>query len=337
MPSAVSAVVALPVALLAWIGRQGVWGLAAIVVIGVVCPPLGTMMKPYVSEAIFILLCISFMRVDGAALRGYLRRPGLIAAATAWNAIGVPLLVGLAFVLTGLNLRAPELFLGLMLQMVASPMMAAPALATLMGLDATLVLVTLVTCTALLPLTAPAFAMVFLGDALKLSPLLLGAKLAALLGGSLLAAAVLRRVVGAAAIQRHRQPIDGVNIVALLVVVAGMMETVAAEWLAAPGRMLLLTALAFAVFLVLLAATVAVFRRTSRDVALALGVMACQRNMGLMLAAAGGVLPGATWLYFALSQFPIYLSPLLLRPLVMAGTGTGTAASGLENKAESAG
>jgi BASS family bile acid:Na+ symporter len=38
--------------------------------------------------------------------------------------------------------------------------------------------------------------------------------------------------------------------------------------------------------------------------------------MGLMLAATDGVLPGTTWLYFALSQFPIYLSPQLLKPIV---------------------
>jgi hypothetical protein len=37
--------------------------------------------------------------------------------------------------------------------------------------------------------------------------------------------------------------------------------------------------------------------------------MASQRNMGLMLAAAGAVLPDLAWLYFALCQFPIYLSP----------------------------
>jgi BASS family bile acid:Na+ symporter len=43
--------------------------------------------------------------------------------------------------------------------------------------------------------------------------------------------------------------------------------------------------------------------------------MASQRNMGLMLAGTGGALPDLTWLYFALSQFPIYLSPLLLQPL----------------------
>ena len=34
-----------------------------------------------------------------------------------------------------------------------------------------------------------------------------------------------------------------------------------------------------------------------------------------MLAATGGALPDLTWLYFAFSYFPIYLSPLLLQPL----------------------
>jgi hypothetical protein len=35
-----------------------------------------------------------------------------------------------------------------------------------------------------------------------------------------------------------------------------------------------------------------------------------------MVAATDGMLPGTTWLYFALSQFPIYLSPQLLKPIV---------------------
>jgi BASS family bile acid:Na+ symporter len=35
-----------------------------------------------------------------------------------------------------------------------------------------------------------------------------------------------------------------------------------------------------------------------------------------MLAATDGVLPGLTWFYFALCQFPIYLTPQLLKPIV---------------------
>jgi len=74
--------------------------------------------------------------------------------------------------------------------------------------------------------------------------------------------------------------------------------------------------LAFAVFFALLGITSLIFFRIGRERALALGLMVSQRNMGLMLAATDGVLPGTTWLYFALCQFPIYLSPQLLKPIV---------------------
>lgn len=83
--------------------------------------------------------------------------------------------------MAGLDMRSPDLFLALMLQAVASPMMAAPALAAVMGLDSTLALITLVTSTALVPITAPLFAYVFFGTALTLSPLGLGLKLVAIL------------------------------------------------------------------------------------------------------------------------------------------------------------
>jgi BASS family bile acid:Na+ symporter len=75
-----------------------------------------------------------------------------------------------------------------------------------------------------------------------------------------------------------------------------------------------LALLAFAVFFVLLGATTLIFHKIGSEHALALGLMVSQRNMGVMLAATEGALPGLTWLYFALCQFPIYLSPQLLRP-----------------------
>lgn len=318
-------VLALPVAALAWLGRQGTRAIAALVFIGIALPPLGAVLKPYVTEAVFVLLCISFMRVDVAAMRGYLSRPRLVIVATLWSALVVPSLFGLGGMVSGFDKVSPDLFLGLMLQAVASPMMASPALVALMGLDSTLVLITLVTNTALVPLTAPLFAWLFFGPALTLSPLALGLKLLAMLAGAMLVAAVIRRWAGAEAIVRHRQPIDGVNILVLLVFVSAVMGSVAESFWAAPVRVLLLTAFAFVVFGVLLGATVLVFRRAGQERALALGLMVSQRNMGLMLAATDGVLPGLTWLYFALAQFPIYVSPQLLKPLVRRFQGTSAA------------
>jgi hypothetical protein len=43
--------------------------------------------------------------------------------------------------------------------------------------------------------------------------------------------------------------------------------------------------------------------------------MAAHRNMGLTLAETGGTMPDFAWLYFALCQFPIYMSPHLLTPI----------------------
>jgi hypothetical protein len=316
MPFTLQRTAALPLRALTWLGRQGTRAIAALVFIGIALPPLGQLLKPFVTEAIFLLLCISFMRVDLGALRDQLRRPGVVLAATAWTTLGVPAISGLCSVASGLDARSPELFLALMLQAVASPMMAAPALAAVMGLDSTLVLITLVTSTALVPITAPLFAYAFFGTALTLAPLALGLKLLAILAGSLLVAVAIRFSAGEAAIRRHKAPIDGVNILILFVFVAAVMGNVAGSFLADPARTLRLTALAFAVFFALLGVTTLIFRKLGRERALALGLMVSQRNMGLMVAATDGILPGTTWLYFALSQFPIYLSPQLLKPIV---------------------
>jgi hypothetical protein len=52
-----------------------------------------------------------------------------------------------------------------------------------------------------------------------------------------------------------------------------------------------------------------------------------QRNMGLMLGATGGVLPDLTWVYFALAQFPIYLTPQMLKPVIRKLRGPSGAPS----------
>jgi hypothetical protein len=316
MPVTLQNCVAIPLKVLVWLGGQGTRAIAALVFIGIALPPVGQLLKPFVTEAIFLLLCISFMRVDIAALRDHLRRPGIVVAATAWTMLGVPLISGLSCLATGLDVRSPDLYLALMLQAVASPMMAAPALAAVMGLDSTLVLITLVTSTALVPVTAPLFAYAFFGSALTLAPLGLGLKLSAILMGSLFVAGAIRWSVSAAAIKRHARAIDGLNILILFVFVAAVMGTVGGSLLADPARTIGWAMLAFAVFFALLGLTMLVFRCLGRERALALGLMVCQRNMGLMVAATDGVLPGLTWLYFALCQFPIYLSPQLLKPIV---------------------
>lgn len=286
--------------------------------IAIALPWLGAALRPLVTWAVVALLCTAFMRVDLASFRAHLRAPGLVLAAAAWTGVAVPVLFALGCWATGIGRSSPDLFLGLMLQAVTSPMMAAPALAALMGLDAALVLAVLIVSSALTPLVAPVAAAA-VGLELPLSPLALGLKLFAILAGSAAGGLMLRRVLGPAAILRERDRIDGINIILLFVFVSAVMGEVGVRFLEAPLRVAGIAALAFLVFLLLLALTRLVFAASGRKRALGLAMMTAQRNLGLMLAGTGGAVPDLTWLYFALSQLPIYLSPLLLQMVTRSG------------------
>jgi len=318
----------LPVNMLAWLGRQGPRAVTASVFIGIAVPPIGHVLRPFVTHTIFILLAISLMRLDMALFLRELRRPGITIAATVWTLIAVPLVFGLSGVVTGLDKTSPELFLALMLQAVASPMMASPALAALVGLDSTLVLTTLLTSTLFVTLTAPAYAHFFFGEALKLSPQSLGLRLSAIVLGASILAAVARGVFGIRAIERHKEAVDGFNILILFVFVSALMGDVGSAVLANPVQTAELLLGAFAVFFSLFGLTVLGFRWFGHERALALGLMVSQRNMGLMLAATDGLLPGTTWLYFAMSQFPIYLSPQFLKRIADRAKGNRVSAPG---------
>jgi len=297
------------------LGQQGTRAIAAVVIIAIAIPPLGALLKPFVTAAIFALLTIAFVRTDAVALRQYVTKPALLGAASIWTAVVVPSLFAMVAAFAGLYQRSPDLFLAIMLQGIASPMMAAPAFAALLGLDATLVVLTLTVSSALAPFTAPLIATAFIGRALPISPLALSMRLLAILGGSALTAFVVRRAFGFARIEKWKLPIDGLNVLLFFVFVAAAMQDVGARFIAAPMIIVELTLLAFGVFLSVLGLTVLAFAWAGLDRALALGLMTSQRNLGLILAAAGS-LPELAWLYFGLCQLPIYLSPQLLKPVL---------------------
>jgi hypothetical protein len=302
-------------AALAFLGRHGTRAVAVSIFLGLAVPPLAAVFKPLVPEAIFLLLMLAFLRVDARELRAHFAEPGLVALATAWIMLAVPAALGVVFLAIGLPELAPDLFAGLMLQASAPPIMAAPAFAALMGLEAALSLATLVLCMVVTPLTAAAFAEIFVGSALSLKPVALGAQLLLMLGGSALAAALIRAIAGNAWVERQRQRIDGLSVVLLFVFAVAVMGGVTIGFVARPLFAIGLVLLSFMLALGLTAITTLVFARAGRGRAFALGLACGHRNLGLMLAATGGAVPDLIWLYFGIAQFPIYLVPQLLKPI----------------------
>jgi hypothetical protein len=304
----------LPAAALAFIGRHGTLVVAGSLFVGIFVPGLAAASKPLLGPAIVVMLTLAFLRVDPVELARHWTRPGLIAAGALWIMLAVPAVLGVVFLAFGVARDMPGLFFMLVLQMAAPGLMSSPALAALMGLDVALTLASLIVCTAVTPLSASLFTHLFLGTALA-SPVAFGLRLFLIIAGSAAAAAIIRRLAGRETIEAHRLAIDGLSVVAMFLFAVAAMDGVAAHFLRDPVLVVGLTALAFALALGLIAITALVFARAGRARAFAIGLIAGNRNIGLMLAATGFHVPDIAWLYFALAQFPIYLLPHLLKPL----------------------
>lgn len=300
---------------LAWLGRQGTRAIAASIFVGLALPPLAALFKPLVAPAIFCLLLFTFLRVDPVALRSEFSRPRIVLLATLWLMLATPLALGTAYAQLGGGEFWNSLSLALVLQAAAPPIMSAPAFAALLGLDAALALATLIATITVTPLATPFFVGVFAREALPLDPPLLALRLLFFLAGSFLVAAFIRWLFGRDRVLAAREQVDGLSVIALFVFAVALMESVGARLVSEPGLVLGLLALSSGITFGLMALTTLVFRPIGIARALALGLECGNRNMGLMLAAAGGV-SDIVWLYFALAQFPIYLGPQLLSPLV---------------------
>ena len=150
---------------LAWLGRCGTTAVAVSILLGILLPPLGALVRPFFPETVFLLLCLAFLRVDPGALWAQFARPWLLIAAAVWIMLIVPVLVGLCLNALDLFDRSPGLLLALMLNVVAPPIFASPALAVLMGLNAAVTLALLLACVAVTPFLSPALVAVFVGPA----------------------------------------------------------------------------------------------------------------------------------------------------------------------------
>lgn len=304
-----------PAEALAWLGRQGTRAVAVAIVLGIALPPLGALVRPYFAETVVALLVLAFLRVDPDALRMQWTRPRLLIAAAGWTMIAVPVLAGFGLTGLGLGLVSPALLLALMLNAAAPPTFSSPALAALIRLNAAVSLALLIACTAATPFTAPAWVGTFAGSDVTLSPAALGLRLILILAGSACAATAIRAVAGRAWVERQAERIDGLSVIALFGFAVALMGGVLANAIENPLLVLGLLALSTAVALTFSAATALVFLRAGRDTSFALAHANGSRNMGLMLAAAAGAVPELVWLYIALAQIPIYLLPLLFKPL----------------------
>ncbi|WP_368416242.1 hypothetical protein [Falsiroseomonas sp.] len=292
--------------------RRGGVLLTGCVFVGVAMPPLAALLRDTLTITVAGLMTLVLLRIDLGQVLAYLRRPLLVGALLVWLLIACPLIVWA--LVRAVGLEGP---LGAALVIMATGCAAtsSPAFARLVGLDASISLVVAVLSTLLVPFTAPPLALGLMGIDLAISVQGLMARLALIVGLPLLLSLLIRRLVAAPRLAAWSGRIDGLVVLLLVIYGIGVMDGMQAMLLAEPAWVAGGIALAFLGNFGLNLLTTLATLPAGRGVALAAGLLSGNRNMALYLA----VLPAATdsriLLYFALCQFPLFLSPMLLRPI----------------------
>lgn len=291
------------------LSKRGTTVLATGVVMGLIAPWLADIARPLMPFCVFVFVLGTLLRVDAAVFKTNLRRPIVSVALPLMVMVAVPVLVGCVVRVAEVG---PELSLALVLAASAPPSSGNAAVARMMGLDGAIPLVITLLSMALTPLTVPLLASLFGGTSINSWDLAIRL---ALLVGSAEGVALLVRKRAASHLVKHGQSIDGVIVVALLVFALATMSGVRERIAANPGTTAEYVAIAFACNILLQVVGFALFPGSFYD-RVTVGITVGNRNVGLVWAALGSAISPATALFFACTQFPIYILPRLLHVLV---------------------
>ena len=292
--------------LIDWVLAQGAKVLFAGVFIGLLLPDLAALCRPLLAPAVALLLFVSLLRIEWERMFDYVRRPVLVALVVAWTLVLTPLLVWLMHLAAVLP---PSLSTAIVLMAAAPPIISAPSIALLLGLDAALAMVGVLVGTLLVPIVLPPLVLLLLGLELEIAAWGLMLRLGLLVGGTFALAAAARRMLGLKRLRRHARAVDLVIVATMLVFAIAIMDGVTAVLYERPAVVAGWVLASFVANIFLQVAGALVFVRLGSKAALTLGLLSGNCNMGLLLAT---LPPGTEFdivLYFALAQLPMYMLP----------------------------
>lgn len=297
---------------LAFSARAGTMLLAGSILGGIAIPPLAHALRPALAAAVIGLTTLILLRVDIEAAFRHLRRPGRLAAIVAIQMLVCPVAAWAVVRMLPLD---PGLAGAVVLFAAGATITSAPAFARLVGLDAELALLGALLSTLLVPFTAPPVGEWLADVDLDLSLAGFTARLLFVVGLPLAISLLIRRLAGPERLDPLGPALDGATVWILVVFGFAVMDGVGAKLVADPGWILGATSIAALAVAGcnLLSACVAL--PFGGSVAATAGMLSGFRNMALFLAI---LPPGAdphVALFFGLYQIPLYLAPLVMKPL----------------------
>lgn len=293
-------------------GRHGTWVAASGIAIGYFVPALSDALGRVLLPMLCAMLGLSIARTDWSRLAVLARRPQTAILQTVWLLLAAPLAT---LAVVSMLPLPPRLAEAIVLFAAVGPMTATPGLALLFGIDAAVALAGLVLCSLVAPVTLPTVALILLDLEIPIAPEVLGLRLASVVAVALVIGVVVRRLAGAERLARARVELDGAFAIVFGIVAIAVMAGMRARTEANPRGVALIVAVACAVYIAWLVGGTLLFLPAGRETALAVGLNTAARNYALLLAVLGASATAEVAAMAAAVQLPMYLLPLVQRPL----------------------
>lgn len=302
----------LPGDFLSWSARHGSILLATGIFGGLLVPPLAHAMVWFITPNVVALMTLVLLRVDIPQAFTHLRRPGRLVLIVVFMMLLSPFIAAATVAVVPIDAGTAA---GVVIFSTAAAATSGASFARLVGLDPELTLLATLASIFIVPLTGPPLAHLLSGVDLHVSVGVFMLRLALIVGLPLAGSLVLRQLVGPKRLAPMGPALDGA--VVWLVVFYGfaVMDGLQARLLADPAWVAQATIAAFAADFGLNVLTTLTFLWLGWRSAASAGLMGGNRNMALYLAVLPASADPRIALFFALVQFPLFLSPFVLGPL----------------------
>jgi|GEM_PF-3564092 len=301
-----------------WVRTYGRFIIVGGVVCGFAIPEVAHALRPFLPHLLVATLVLALLQADLRQVPGYLRRPGMVTGLLFCLLVLSPLFVAVETKVVLVNYGLPTAIAdGMILAALSPPLLAAPAIAFLLGLDSMLALVIAIGAHLLAPVTISMLATTLLGPELNISVAELMSRLGLIIGLGFAIGMTLRQVRLPAKVGRHSQStIDSLSVIALTLLATAMMDGVTAMAERDPTFVLMAVLCGFLLNPLLQLLGASLFVKSGFKTSLTVGLLAGYRNVGLLIAALTGATDPALLTFLAIVQVSAFVMPLLSTPVL---------------------
>ncbi len=297
---------------LEWIGLRARWVLALGAVLALFLQDLAIFLRPALPVFVALMYFLAMVRVDLPAIFYRLlnlQRMMIVVGTCIALMVGLPVLVAILSRSMGLS---TEINASMIYISAAPPLGSAAALCLLLGLDAALALELTIIGSFLAPVLGPLITSFLLGNAVELDPIDMSLRLAVMIGAGAILALIIRPLIGRKVINENASIFDGIGAIAMIATILPIFAGVAGYIVDAPLLAISVLCLVFILNIGMQIIATPLLRKViHNESAGAVGLICGNRNAALFMAALPHT-PVFT-LFVALYQFPMYMTPLLLK------------------------